>query len=264
MGFIYKITNLITKKLYIGQTKQKDPQYRWIDHIRTIKYGNGCPLLTASAKKYGIENFKFEVIIICFDEDLNKYEIEYIKKYNTITPNGYNVSDGGHINNGFKNKRHSEETKQKLREIVLKRFQDPNELLRHRQCIQKFYDNDGIAKSKKWKEALERRKLHKNECKARGTYKKKGALSQELKNRISKSVKEYFNNEDIRNKHSQIMVTKVGRKISQYTKDDIFIKQFNSIKEGAIYNKISEKGISACLNGRSNTSGGFKWKYIDI
>lgn len=256
MGFIYKITNIITNKIYIGQTKQKDPQYRWNDHIRTIKYGNGCPLLMKAAKKYGIESFKFNIIIICFDEDLDKYEIEYIKKYNTICPNGYNISDGGNINNGFKNKKHTEETKQKIKEIVLKRFQDPNELIKHKNCIQKFYDNDGIAKSKKWQEHLEKIRL--------GLGYKKGPLNDEIKMKIKNTVNKYFSNQDNRKKHSQIMTNVVGKKIFQFSIDDIFIKEFNSITEASLCLGISRRAISACLNGRAMTSGGYKWKFNSI
>jgi hypothetical protein len=63
---------------------------------------NGCPLLINSSKKYGIESFKFNIIIICFDEDLDKHEKYYILKYNTLYPNGYNMQDGGNVKNGFK------------------------------------------------------------------------------------------------------------------------------------------------------------------
>jgi len=34
--------------------------------------------------KYGKENFKMELICVCFDEKLNKYEIDYINKYNSL------------------------------------------------------------------------------------------------------------------------------------------------------------------------------------
>ena len=88
MGFIYKITNIITNKCYIGETKQNNPESRWKEHKNTIKNGVGCPALQDAVKKYGIENFKFDILLICFDEDRYKYEIEYIKKYNSIVPKG--------------------------------------------------------------------------------------------------------------------------------------------------------------------------------
>jgi hypothetical protein len=93
MGYIYKITNKTNKKCYIGQTRQKDVTTRWREHR---KKKNGCPLVKKAIKKYGIDNFSFSIVIICFDEDLDKFEIEYIKKFNSVVPNGYNISDGGH------------------------------------------------------------------------------------------------------------------------------------------------------------------------
>lgn len=78
MGFIYKITNKITNKCYIGETIKDDPEKRWKEHKNTIKRGVGCPALQNSVKKYGIENFTFDVLLICFDDDRYKYEIEYI------------------------------------------------------------------------------------------------------------------------------------------------------------------------------------------
>lgn len=110
MGFIYKITNTITNKCYIGETKKSNPELRWNEHKRKIEKGIGCPALQDAVKKYGIDNFKFTVLIICFDEDRFKFEKEYIKKYNSLSPNGYNLTAGG----GFYNKKHTNETIKKI------------------------------------------------------------------------------------------------------------------------------------------------------
>ncbi len=67
MGFIYKITNIVSNKCYIGETKEDTPEKRWQRHIQSIKRNEGCPALKDAIKKYGIEKFKFEVLIICFD-----------------------------------------------------------------------------------------------------------------------------------------------------------------------------------------------------
>ena len=66
---------------------------RWKIHKNPKK--SGCPLLQRAIAKYGLKNFKFEVIIICFNQDLNRFEIEYIKKYKSLKPNGYNIQPGG-------------------------------------------------------------------------------------------------------------------------------------------------------------------------
>lgn len=92
-GYIYKTTNLITNKIYIGQhtAKQFEPD----------KYiGSGLILLRA-IEKYGKEQFNCELLCECFSkEELNQQEIYYIDLYNSTDPNiGYNISSGSDINN---------------------------------------------------------------------------------------------------------------------------------------------------------------------
>lgn len=73
MGYIYKITNEMTKHVYIGQTINLED--RWRSHL---KVKSNCRYLKHGFEKYGIENFTFKVICICFDKDMNKFEIEYM------------------------------------------------------------------------------------------------------------------------------------------------------------------------------------------
>lgn len=89
--FIYKITNLINGKLYIGQTTRSIEE-RFKQHL---KPSNRCTILKEAIKKYGRENFKIELIEICKKEDLDIKEIFWIKELNTISPNGYNIVGGG-------------------------------------------------------------------------------------------------------------------------------------------------------------------------
>jgi len=105
MGYIYKILNKINNQCYIGQTIQ-NLEERWRQHK---KISSNCIYLKNAFKKYGVENFDFKLICICFDSDLNKFEIDYINKYNSLVPNGYNLRKGGE--NGGK---HNDETKLKI------------------------------------------------------------------------------------------------------------------------------------------------------
>ncbi len=89
MGYIYIIENKINGKKYIGQTICDDIEKRWKQHKKIDKNSIGSCLYNAYIK-YGISNFIFKIICICFNSDADNYEIEYIKKYNTIYPNGYN------------------------------------------------------------------------------------------------------------------------------------------------------------------------------
>lgn len=95
-GYIYKITNNINNKEYIGQTI-RDPSIRFKEHIKKQKFALG-----GAIKKYGIDNFQLEILkkINCDSKEelinkLNELEIKYISKYNTNVPFGYNITKGG-------------------------------------------------------------------------------------------------------------------------------------------------------------------------
>lgn len=87
---IYKITNKINGHSYIGQSI--DIKRRWRDH-KNKKINCDTPLQRAF-KKYGIDNFTFEVLEECSSESLNEKEQYYIMKYNTYY-DGYNATTGG-------------------------------------------------------------------------------------------------------------------------------------------------------------------------
>ena len=93
--YLYKITNLINGKGYIGITN--DYKKRWANH----KCNNDPTMAIAKAiKKYGVENFKFVVLLSNIPlEEIDNKEIEYIKKYHThVSENGYNILKGGRYN----------------------------------------------------------------------------------------------------------------------------------------------------------------------
>lgn len=87
---IYKITNKITKKSYIGQSV--DIKKRWEQHLKNI--GSNKNPMYIDFKKYGTENFLFEIIEECSEEELNEKEMYWIKYFNTYNV-GYNLTIGG-------------------------------------------------------------------------------------------------------------------------------------------------------------------------
>lgn len=95
--YIYQITNLVNQKIYIGQTNNITK--RWSNH----KCCNSPNMVIARAiKKYGVENFKFEILLQGLTpEEADEKEVEIIKSKNSLVPNGYNVERGGHRNNGI-------------------------------------------------------------------------------------------------------------------------------------------------------------------
>lgn len=94
MGYIYKITNVVNNKVYIGQTS-KDVSQRFDQHKKDYLRPYRSHLLIYKAmNKYGLDNFRFETIEEienCFLDEREKYWIKY---YNSFK-NGYNSTLGG-------------------------------------------------------------------------------------------------------------------------------------------------------------------------
>lgn len=95
---IYKIENLNTKKIYIGQSI--NIQKRFKEHQRNGKY-NDSTLIDSDITNLGIENFSFEILEECSVAELNDKEKYYISYYNSIYPNGYNKTTGGTSENSM-------------------------------------------------------------------------------------------------------------------------------------------------------------------
>lgn len=92
--YIYKITNTITKKCYIGQTKRTINR-RFRSHISEAKRNLYDTYLHRSIRKYGEENFYIEIVEECDQHTVYEREMFWIKHLNTKSPTGYNLHDGG-------------------------------------------------------------------------------------------------------------------------------------------------------------------------
>jgi group I intron endonuclease len=91
---IYKATNKITNKVYIGQTTHTLDK-RIKNHIKESKINSNRPFML-SINKYGLDNFMFEIIDSANNlDELNDKEIYWIDFYNSVSPNGYNITGGG-------------------------------------------------------------------------------------------------------------------------------------------------------------------------
>ena len=93
-GYIYKITNIINNKIYVGQTT-KTIDERFYHHCK--RTGKWISAIDSAIKKYGEENFILELLDTAdTHEELNKKEIYWIEKLDSTTSgNGYNISKGG-------------------------------------------------------------------------------------------------------------------------------------------------------------------------
>lgn len=125
MYIIYKSTNILTNKCYIGYTHNL-PR-RILTHKSASK--NGKSKFYNAIRKYGWSNFKWEILFESdnMNECLNIKEPYYIKLFDSIN-NGYNTTPGGECNplfksdNGMYGKTHTEEVKKRLSILARKRF----------------------------------------------------------------------------------------------------------------------------------------------
>lgn len=165
MYCIYRITNLVNGKTYIGQHLYKETPYD--------SYMGSGKHLKAAQKKYGIENFEKEIICknVQYKDTINDMEKFYIKKEHTLGKAEYNITDGGEGftghhsaetkvamkgNKNNKGHKHSEETRRKISESMKGKNKGKPSPTKGKQlsvgtCRKMSEAKKGIYKEKHWK-----------------------------------------------------------------------------------------------------------------
>ena len=94
MGYVYKITNTVNQKSYIGISIHEPEKRRIRDHLT----GHGSRIIANAVKKYGRDAFTYEILEDnVFPALLPDLEVAYIAKFKTVAPLGYNLTTGGEI-----------------------------------------------------------------------------------------------------------------------------------------------------------------------
>ena len=96
IGYIYELKNKINKKSYIGQTidlKNRISKHKSV--AKTKKYKDTNQFYN-DLSIFGLDNFELNILESCDQNLLDDRERYWIKKLNTIEPNGYNILPGGH------------------------------------------------------------------------------------------------------------------------------------------------------------------------
>lgn len=125
MGIIYLLTCIKSGKSYVGQTIQTFNQ-RWSDHktsARNLNKKDGCRALNNALRLYNNWDSDWLTQVLfdeeCTKEDLDEMEIYFVKEYDTLAPNGYNLRTGGQSRGKV-----SEETRELMSSAAKKRNSD--------------------------------------------------------------------------------------------------------------------------------------------
>jgi len=229
---IYKITNLLNQKIYVGYTK-RSLQRRFREHLYW-KTSAKKSLLRDAIKKYGPENFEIEEIESSEDKNYimgQNRENFWINFYDSNNPKiGYNIAQGG-LGGNTGGHPTSEEHKEKLKKLWTgcKRW---NNGIIERYC-KESPGPDFIRGS------LRTKKTHPEWCKKLSINKKGKKFSEThlaaIRNARKKSRK-------------KILCIETG-------------EVFESVKEASLKTGIKRNGITSCCNKRLKSSGGYTWKY---
>lgn len=256
MGYIYLITNVINGKQYVGQTVHADIETRWNQHRRKQKTMLGRCIYNAYVK-HGIESFTFRIICICFDEACNELEAEYIKKFNTLVPNGYNLKEGGN------NSRHNEETRRLISQNRKgKGLNYVTEEMRRDRSVRFMGEknpNFGKPVSEEQRAQIsERMKEIWREKKAQGI----GAHENTRKALQEGNARRW---EEYRKNKAPKEVSK-GRKqrIAKLDENGNILEEFESITAASKKYGINGSHIASVCRHERKSAGGFKWTYMDI
>lgn len=224
---IYKITNLINGKVYIGQSQ--DIYRRWKEH-KYARNKRDCSALYGAFNKYGFENFSFEIIECCPLELLNEREIYYISLYHSYIDdkksNGYNMTKGG--------------------ALCFTHVGDDDQGRRVYQ-----YDLEGsfVAEYRNCTKAAKAVGLKSNTSICTAIKKQGCAGDYQWRDYKAEKIEPFV-------KHRRDLL-----KVYQYTLDGDFIQEFNSVQEAADAVNCSRSLIELCGAEKCQTGAGYRWNY---
>ena len=212
MGYVYKITNTINGKSYIGISIHEPEKRRIKDHLS----GHGNQDIADDINIYGKDAFTYEILEAnVFDELVPDLEVAYIASFNTVAPHGYNQNSGGshaipseetrrkmsEANKGKKRTPHTAETKQKISEANRGKIRTPE--TRHKLSEA----NKGKTHSEETRRKLS--KAHKGKTLSEKTRRKMSeaqrgrTISEEHRRKISETLKGRTHLEETRRKLSE-------------------------------------------------------------
>ena len=268
VGYIYLIIDLTNWKKYVGQ------HHYHLEKLDSNYHGSGT--IISKIYKKRPHTLKEVYLKTCYSQtELDEWEQYYIEFYNTLSPNGYNLQEGGRggvpsedarrkmskahkgLCAGEKHpmfgKHHSEETKKKIG----KSHKGKPSHNKGKPMSEKTKKK--LSESKKGLQAGEKNpmfgKHHSDETKLKISKVHKGKhISEEQKKKLSSALKGRIMSEEQKKK--------LSKKVLQYTLDGEFVREWPSTRECG-RNGFNSGYIAACCRGKLKSAYGFKWCYVE-
>lgn len=274
MGYIYKITNLINNKLYIGKTVTSIA-HRWDQHKSAAK-NRGQWALYKAIRKYGEDNFSIEMIEEVDNDNLNNREIYWINYYNSYR-DGYNMTLGGDgrislnrnkiielWNNGCSVQTISKNLNCWVSSVIdiLKEqnIYDPERIKKER--IINTANSQSQHKIIQYNENGEIINIF-NSCKEAAEH--IGGFSDTIHGGITTKGSRYgyyWAYEDAKElPNFRPIKRSIMREVYQYSLNGDFVNCFNSAAEAKRKTGIDSSSILRVCKGQRKTAGGYKWSY---
>jgi len=283
--FVYRTTNLINGKFYIGQHSTND---------LTDGYKGSGLLINKAFKKYGKINFNIEIIEFSQSREyLDELEKKLIKEYKSSNNNiGYNLHQGGLGGSSYKkiNQYKLDGTFLRTWDAIIIASQELNLSYKTIQnCVKELKPTCGGFMWKdytKFSDCKDISRFKDNSLRSVNQYSLEGKFIKIWNSITEASLALNLNKSsignccrlepstyqiggfiwrytDVTNGRSDIMpVTyKNKRMVEQYTIDGIYIKTFNSITEASKATNGTTSNISKCCKGARKSVGGYIWKY---
>lgn len=292
---IYKITNKINNKCYIGQSV--NIKRRWYEHkhksFNSLASCYKTPLARA-IRKYGVDNFNWEVIEECLFSQLDEKEKYWIKYYNSCNKKiGYNILTGGSV--GYQSMRSFSICQYNLEGKFIKEFNSANEAARELKIIngqaligrcckhkcQSAYNFIWRYKEDKtdlfnYNKNIQEKKIYQYDLKGEYLSKYNSVNEASYKIGVSCSVISSALHNSTPTAGGYQWTLRYHKKIKPYIPYDHhncsvaqfdlknnLISTYNSPIDASRITRISSKNINKVLTGNGKTAGGFIWKYLE-
>ena len=253
---IYCFTNQINNKKYIGSTIV-EPNVRYNQHKYNASHKNthqyNYPLYQAF-RKYGIEKFTFEILEQkeCEEQEIRQLERDYILRYNTISPYGYNQTENTlHPINNIKSYKKMSETKRE-----------------NAKCVVEIDNTFSIIK--KWRSIADcAEDLHLNEkhiaacCRGerKTTGEKRFCWIDDDNNKLI--IPEYHR-DSYKGEKGTTQIQSSSRKVNKIDKNtNEILNTYDTLAMAARENNCDSSAIAKVCRGIRKTCGGFKWAYYE-